>query len=242
MPHHLIGFLSPSRAFNAAEFAALARGKIAEIEARGRRPIIAGGAGLYLKALTHGLAALPDVDPRMREELAALPPGEIARRLERADPEARRNIDFRNPRRVLRALEIYLLTGLATGKLREEWKEKDAPGFAGMVLTRSRGELETRIAAHVQGMFPRVIDEVRTLGETGATAERALGLREVRAVIRGEMSEADAIAAITLATRRYAKRQLTWFRNQFTFPHIDLTGLHHMPEILPSALLLPGVA
>lgn len=211
------------------------------MQARGRRPILVGGSGLYLKALTHGLAALPDVDPRLREELHALPPEEIAHRLERADPTARDYIDFRNHRRVLRALEIHLLTGRQAGELREEWKDKAAPGFAGILLERQRAELETRIAENVRSMFPRVIAEVRALGAIGPTAARTLGLREVQAVARGELSEPDAVTAITLATRRYAKRQLTWFRNQFIFPHIDLTGLHHMPEILPSALLLPGV-
>ncbi|MFZ4682897.1 MAG: tRNA (adenosine(37)-N6)-dimethylallyltransferase MiaA [Terrimicrobiaceae bacterium] len=233
VPHHLIGFLPPSELFDAARFAVLAREKMAEITARGKRPVIVGGSGLYLKALTHGLADLPPTDPALRAELATLPLEELQRRLDQADPGARRHLDFQNPRRVMRALEIHLLTGRSSSELREEWKDKSTPGFQGVLLTRDRAELDARIADNVLAMFWRgVVAEVGRLSEVGTTAARAIGLREIQAFRRGELTESQCIAAITLATRRYAKRQLTWFRNQFDFQVIELTGLQNTTDII----------
>lgn len=244
VPHHLIGFLPPSELFDAARFAVLAREKIAEITARGKRPIITGGSGLYVKALTHGLADLPPTDPALRAELAALPLEELQRRLDQADPGARRHLDFQNPRRLMRALEIHLLTGRSSSELREEWKDKSTPGFQGLLLTRDRAGLDARIADNVQAMFRRgVVAEVDRLTNVGATAARAIGLREIQAMRRGELTEPQCIAAITLATRRYAKRQLTWFRNQFDFEVLDLSGSQNTSEIVfEPALSEPGPA
>jgi len=233
VPHHLIGFLPPSEPFDAARFAELAREKIAAISARGRRAIITGGSGLYLKALTHGLADLPPPDPALRAELSALSLEELQRRLDESDPAARNHLDLQNPRRVLRALEIHLLTGRSTADLRDEWKDKSTPGFHGFLLTRDRAELDARITGNVQAMFPSgVVAEVGRLTEIGPTAARAIGLREIQALRRGELAERQCLEAITLATRRYAKRQLTWFRNQFTFRTIDLTGLQNTSEFV----------
>ncbi len=244
VPHHLIGFLPPSESFDAARFANLAREKIAEVSARGHRPIISGGSGLYLKALTHGLADLPPADPALRAELGALPLEELQRRLDQADPGAREHLDFQNPRRVLRALEICLLTGRSSLALREEWKSKSTPGFHGLLLTRDRAELDARIGENVKAMFrDGVVGEVRDLTKVGPTAARAIGLREIQALLRGELTEPQCIDAITLATRRYAKRQLTWFRNQFHFQVIDLTGLQNTSEfVFEPALSGPGPA
>ncbi len=244
VPHHLIGFLPPSEPFDAARFAALAREKIAEITAHRRRTIITGGSGLYLKAITHGLADLPPPDLALRAELSALPLADLQHRLDRADPGARHHLDFQNPRRVLRALEIHLLTGRFTADLREEWKDKSTPGFRGLLLTRDRAELDIRIAQNVTAMFQRgVVEEVRALSDIGPTAARAIGLREIQAHLRGELTQPECLDAIALATRRYAKRQLTWFRNQFTFPIIDLTGLQHPSEfVFDSALTETGPA
>ena len=233
VPHHLIGFLPPSEPFDAARFAERAREKIAAIIARGHRPILAGGSGLYLKALTHGLADLPPPDPVLRAELSALSLEQLQRRLEQTDPGARHHLDFQNPRRVQRALEIHLLTGRSSASLRDEWKDKSTPGFRGLLLTRDRAELDARIAGNVQAMFRRgVVEEVSRLTQIGPTAARAIGLREIQALLRGECTEPQCIEAITLATRRYAKRQLTWFRNQFTFQAIDLTGLQNTGEFV----------
>lgn len=232
IPHHLIGVLPVSQPFDAARFAVLAREKMVEIAARGRRPILVGGSGLYLKALTHGLADLPPTDPALRAGLSALSPDELRHRLDQADPAARQNIDFQNPRRVQRALEILLLTGRSTARQREEWQGPPRFAFQGLLLTRGRSELHARIAANVERMFARgVVEEVARCHDAGPTASQAIGFRDIQALLRGEMDQAHCVAAITLATRRYAKRQLTWFRNQFNFSPIDLTGQPSTPEI-----------
>ncbi len=238
-PHHLIGFLPPTETFDAARFAILAREKISEIFLRGKVPIVVGGSGLYLKALTHGLARVPPASSTLRTELAKLSPGQLRERLMAVDPAPR--VDLQNPRRVLRALEVSILTGLPSSALRREWEDKTAPGFRGLILARERAELNARIAENVRSMFERgVVAEVASLEAVGRTASMAIGLREIQSVLRGETTRTECIAAVTLATRRYAKRQLTWFRNQFTFQIIDLTGLRDTHDIPRSAMEFLG--
>ncbi|PTX98734.1 tRNA (adenosine(37)-N6)-dimethylallyltransferase MiaA [Spartobacteria bacterium LR76] len=233
VPHHLFGFLPVSEPFDAARFVQLARETMDEIAARGKIPVICGGSGLYIKALTHGIADLPAPDPALRQELDALPLEVLRERLEKADPAAAASIDLKNPRRVVRALEIFLLTGRSAADLRQGWKNPDAPGFRGIILERERGELEARIRATVDAMFARgAVDEVRALGPVGPTAQMTIGLREIQALLRGEMTETECKEAMVLSTRQYAKRQSTWFRNQFSFPRIDLTGSLPVSESL----------
>jgi tRNA dimethylallyltransferase len=241
VPHHLIGFLSSAEAFDAARFVTLAREKISEILSRGKLPIIAGGSGLYIKALTHGLTGMPAPEPTLRSELTRLSLPELQERLTNIDPNA--GVDLRNPRRVLRALEISLLAGRPASELRRDWHTQAAPKFRGLLLLRDRRELHARIAANVRSMFERgVVSEVARLAQIGPTAAMAIGLREIQALQRGELTEAQCEDAVLLATRRYAKRQLTWFRNQFNFEIIDLTGLRDTHEIPPRALEFLGAA
>ena len=241
VPHHLIGFLPPTEVFDAARFAAIARERISGVLSRGKVPIVTGGSGLYIKALTHGLVDVPPADPALRSELAGLSPRQLQERLAKIDPAAR--IDFQNPRRVLRALEISILTGRPASEMRRGWEGKTALGFRGLLLVRERTELQARIAGNVRGMFERgVVAEVGKIKAIGATAAMAIGLSDIQALRRGEITEAECIAAVTRATRRYAKRQLTWFRNQFTFQIIDLTGFRDTHGILPLAMESLGVA
>ncbi len=219
---------------------------MADITARGRIPILTGGSGLYLKALTHGLSEVPPADPVLRAELSALPLAELQSRLDASDPDARSCTDFQNARRLIRALEIQALTGRPASALRKQWRGKNASGFRGLLLTRDRDDLNTVIADNVRTMFDRgVIDEVRACSSAGPTARMAIGFRDIQAHLRGELSRKECADAVVLATRRYAKRQLTWFRNQFSFPAIDLTGLrtrHELRQTLPTALQLLGSA
>jgi tRNA dimethylallyltransferase len=241
VPHHLFGFLSPAESFDAARFAALAREKIREILSRGKLPIVTGGSGLYIKALTHGLAELPKATTALRAELTKLSPSQLRERLQTVDPLAK--VDFQNPRRVSRALEISLAAGRPASELRMQWQDKATSDFRGILLVRERPELYARIAENVLGMFRRgVVSEVGRMQEVGPTAGMAIGLPEIQALRRGEVTQSECIEAVTLSTRRYAKRQLTWFRNQFTFKIIDLTGLRETHEIPPRALEILGAA
>ncbi len=240
VPHHLIGFLTPAEAFDAARFATLARERISEVLSRGKVPIVTGGSGLYIKALTHGLVDVPPANLGLRAKLASLSPRQLHERLAEFDPAAQ--IDFKNPRRVLRALEICILTGRPASEMRRAWGKKDAAGFRGLLLVRERAELQARIAGNVRTMFDRgVVAEVGKIQAIGATAAMAIGLGDIRALRRGEITMDECIAAVTLSTCRYAKRQLTWFRNQFRFEVIDLTGFRDT-QIPPRAMESLGVA
>jgi len=233
VPHHLFGFLAPSEPFDAARYAAMAREKISAISARGRRPILVGGSGLYLKALTHGLADLPPVDAGLRAELMALSLEELQARLDRVDPEARQRIDIQNPRRVIRALEIQAQTGQSVAEQRQLWAAPPTLEHEGFLLLRDRPELETRIEENVRTMWRKgVLAEVAALKNIGPTAARAIGLRELRAVVNGDSDRDDASAAMVRSTCQYAKRQLTWFRNQFSFKPIDMNGLQNMRKFV----------
>jgi tRNA dimethylallyltransferase len=240
VPHHLVGFLSPEQSFDAAQFAELAREKIREIVARGKLPIITGGSGLYIKALTHGLAELPSGDARLRSELAKLSDCQLRDWLKVVDP--RTTVDLRNRRRISRALEISLVAGRPASQLRTQWETTTA-NVRGILLVRERAELYGRIAENVRAMFQRgVVAEITRIPKIGPTARMAIGLREIEALLRGELTESECMAAIMLSTRRYAKRQLTWFRNQFMFRLIDLTGLRDTSDIPPPALEFLGAA
>lgn len=223
VPHHLVGTVPLSQSFDVAQFLAAARECIAEIHHRQRLPIVVGGTGLYLRALTHGLADLPPADSALRAELESRSPEALEQQLATLDPVAFSQIDLKNPRRVIRALEVYLLTGRPFSSFREQW-EKPAPQAQGVVLTRPREELVERIDRRTETMFAAgVIEEVANSPEPGLTAGQTLGWREIRDLLDGRISREACIAAIQQSTRRYAKRQMTWFRRETAWPMIDLS-------------------
>ncbi len=224
VPHHLIGEIPLTQSFDVAQYLTLAQARIADIRARGRVPIVAGGTGMYLRALLRGLADLPPADAELRAQLEARPLADLQRQLAELDPEGVNRIDLKNPRRVIRALEVCLLTGRPFSSFREQWTgEASAP--RGVVLTLDRETLHTRIEHRTEAMFDAgVIDEVAQCGDLGPTASQVLGWREIRAHLRGEMSRAECITAIAQATRQYAKRQMTWFRREESLEMLDLAS------------------
>jgi len=251
VPHHLIGTLSIAEEMNVERFRRLALAAISEIHAHGKGVIVAGGTGLYMKALTHGLSALPGADARLRVEFEKLTLADLSSRLSGLDPKAAEAIDLKNRRRVVRALEICLLTGRATSTQRRQWGTGEAavpaadpqsseslsepPGPAaspGVLVFRDREELYGRITRRVENMFEMgVIEEVRGVGPVGATAEQTIGLREIRELIAGQISMAQCVERIQQSTRRYAKRQLTWFRRQSSFEALNLSPLSHAAAV-----------
>ncbi len=221
--HHLIGEIPLTETFDVARYVTLARQRIEEIQSRGKPALIVGGTGLYIRALTHGLAALPPANAALRTEFEALPLADLQERLRLLDPVAAVQIDLKNPRRVIRALEVCVLTGRPFSSFRDEWKNA-TPGVRGIVLARSQEELHARIERRTAAMFEQgVVEEVRDAGEVGATAAQTIGLREIRALLAGETSRDECIASIALATRQYAKRQLTWFRRETAFERIEIS-------------------
>src|SRR5437879_9820376 len=231
-PHHLIGMIRLSEEMNAEKYRRAAMCAVAEINSRGRLALVVGGSGLYIKALTHGLASLPEADPRLREQLNAMSLDELRTQLAELDPEGARKIDTKNRRRLVRAVEICLLTGKAVSEVVARDKDRGQSGSAipasGIFVFRDRDELYARINQRVEAMFEcGVINEVRAAGTTSATAAQMIGLREIRELLAGKKSLSECIAEIQQATRRYAKRQLTWFRRQTKFSPLNLSFLTH---------------
>ena len=256
-PHHLIGTTPLRDEMNAEKYRRTASRAIDEINSRCKLAIIVGGSGLYIKALTHGLAPLPESDPELREKLNAMSLDDLRSQLVEVDPETARKIDLKNRRRLVRALEICLVTGKSASAQRQQWigdannprsgglqsavgaiwrsplletmqTGLSASPATGVFVFRDRQELYERINQRVEMMFERgVIEEVRTASETSQTASQMIGLREIRELLAGKKSLPQCIAEIQQATRRYAKRQLTWFRRQTNFVPLNLSFLTH---------------
>jgi len=225
-PHHLIGTVPLHEEMNAEKFRTAALRAIEEIHSHGKMAIVVGGSGLYIKALTHGLAVLPQVDPELRAKLNAMMIDELRSQLMQLDPETARKIDVKNRRRLVRALEICIATEKRTSEQRGQWAVADSR--SGVFVFRDRDELYTRVNNRVEAMFENnVIEEVRAARAMSLTASQMIGLREIRELLAGKMSILQCIAAIQQATRRYAKRQLTWFRRQTNFEPLNLSLLTH---------------
>lgn len=219
VPHHLIGEVPASASFDVGQWLPLAQSRIAEISARGHIPVVCGGTGLYIRALAHGLAPLPPADAALRASLEKVPLGELAERLRSLDPET--TVDMLNPRRVLRALEVCILTGRPFSSFRNEWTGGDGP--RGVILTLPLPQLDAAIQARTEAMFAAgVIDEVAAAADTGPTASQMIGLSQIRDLLAGKMTCSDCIEAIAIATRQYARRQLKWFRRERGLAWLDL--------------------
>jgi tRNA dimethylallyltransferase len=230
-PHHLVGTVPLSEEMNVERFRGMALEAINLIQRRGKRAIVVGGSGLYIKALTHGLSALPVADPALRAELNSLSAEELSARLKKVDPETAATIDMKNRRRVVRALEIFITSGRSAAAQRTTWQAASAH-HAGIFVLRDREDLFRRIDRRVEAMFDGgVVDQVRAAGKTSKTAEKMLGLSEIRALVAGRLTRSECVAAMQQATRRYAKRQLTWFRRQSNFESLNLSPLNHASAV-----------
>ncbi len=219
--HHLVDFLEPDEEFNAARFVELADQIIQEIHARGKQPILVGGTGLYLKALLHGLFEVGEVS-QIREKLkkrwAQEGLASLYEELKRLDPETAQKLSPTDWVRILRALEVYYATGKPFSELakRHSFAERRYPCLK-IGLTLPREELYQRLDKRVDQMLEAgLLEEVKKLLQMGFSPElkplRAIGYRHLIAYLRGEMDLEEAVRQMKRDTRRYAKRQLTWFR------------------------------
>lgn len=245
VPHHLIGTVPIVEEMNAEKFRATALRAISDIHSRGKPAIVAGGTGLYVKALSHGLAKLPKPDPKLRAELNAFSLDDLRAKLRTLDPQAAEKIDLKNRRRMTRALEICMMTGQPVLAKRTQWaavaegvdrgRPGSAPPATGVFVFRDRDDLYERINRRVEAMFENgVIEDVRAIGAMSETASQMIGLREIREHLAGALSLEKCVAAIQQATRRYAKRQLTWFRRQTNFEPLNLSSVTHqrIPQLM----------
>jgi len=237
--HHLIDVAEVTDSFDAARFVALAEKAIAQIQAHGKIPILCGGTGLYFKALLEGLGEAPPSDRAIRTELEATPLANLLRELSASDPQTYERIDRKNPRRVIRAVEVIRLTGKPFSAQRAEWLTKsqvtDQSSMRGFGLTRSLADLHVRIDARVEEMFRRgLVAETEALLKRGLvenkTAMQALSYRQVVEYLRGERSLPETIELVKLRTRQFAKRQMTWFR-QMRFEWIQIAENESLSEI-----------
>lgn len=224
VPHHLIDVVDPDQDFSAADYGRMGRRAIADIHARGRVPIVAGGTGLYLRALLHGLFEGPARDEPLRRRLEGLADrhgdARLHRILARVDPESAARIEVRDRVRVVRALEVYRATGRPIG---EHHRSGAGPlgGFESRVLLLDPGRerLRTAVEERTDAMLAGgLVEETRRLLERypGARPLDAIGYRQAAAVVRGARAVDQARRDIVVETMRYAKRQRTWFRHQET--------------------------
>jgi tRNA dimethylallyltransferase len=255
VPHHLIDVVDLTESFDAAQFVRLANAAVAEIQSRGRVPIFCGGTGLYFKGLLEGLGEGPAADDKLRAELEATPLPELLAELAEKDPVTYERIDRKNPRRVIRAMEVIRLTGKKFSEQRAEWQATlgasasrrqveplagGTPALPGMTrlfgFSRPNPDLHARINTRVNMMFARgLVDETRQLLEHGLaqnkTAMQALGYRQVVEHLRGERRLPATIELVKSKTRQFAKRQMTWFRRQLNLQWIELAGEQELLSI-----------
>ena len=215
IPHHLVGCLDPMQSFDVATYLKLARKKIIEVRAAGRVPILVGGTGLYIRAVLKGLAeGLPAADPILRAQLESEGMDCLVAKLIKLDPASKTALDLQNPRRVIRALEVCLLTGRPFTSFRAPSESPSLP--TGIWITRPREELNERIAIRTEYMLKKgAIEEIAHLGNRlGLTAIRAIGLQEIQDFLKNRISRTDLLETIKAKTRQYAKRQETWFKKE----------------------------
>jgi tRNA dimethylallyltransferase len=246
VPHHLIDIVAPNEEFNAALFRRLATESIGQIHARERNVIVCGGTGLYLRALTHGLFEGPGQDPEVRQTLEQeIADGGLAilyKRLEGIDPAAGSTIHPNDRQRIIRALEVYQLTG----KPLSEWQkahgfQEDLFDILKIGLLRERAELYDLINSRTERMIKEgLLEEVRGLVARAFHLDlkplRSVGYRQMGQVLRGTQSMEAALEEMKQETRHLAKRQLTWFRRdqeiRWFHPNEKLTIIEAVKKFL----------
>ncbi len=221
-PHCLFGHVDAADAtYSAARWAAEATRAIDATLAEGKLPILVGGTGLYVRTLLDGIAPVPAIDPTLREQIRALPVAEAHAALALLDPPAAARLNAADTTRVARALEVVR----GTGRTLADWQTERVGGIGdrldvrALILIPDRDWLNARIDQRFAEMAETSQAEVaallaRTDIPQDAPIRRAIGVPEIAALVRGETSKTEAIAAGSLATRRYAKRQYTWLRHQ----------------------------
>lgn len=229
VPHALFGYLDGAISCSAARWAADAHAAITASQTRGALPILVGGTGLYMRTLLDGIAPVPDIDPDVRAQVRTLSVAEAYAALRVEDGGAAARLAPADTTRVARALEVVR----ATGRTLAAWQEARVGGIAANVRLIPLILLPPRdwLWACTDARFAKMVaaggvDEVAALLARNLAPSlpvmRAIGVRELAALLEGDMTEADAVTAAQLATRQYAKRQYTWFRNQ---PPADWTQI-----------------
>jgi tRNA dimethylallyltransferase len=239
--HHLLGIVSPKINFTASDFRREAAAAIRDIDRRGKKAIVVGGTGLYIRALLEGLVDSPNGDPELRHQFAELPGVELLRRLFLVDPETASRLHPNDRIRIIRALEVFSQTGRPISAFRFEHAFSGAHYDAlKMAIKVERQELYRRINKRVDQMLQDgLVAEVGSLLALGYGRElkalRSIGYKEISACLAGEIALDEAVNLIKRDTRRYAKRQMTWFGKEndiywLEYPESFATILEHVIE------------
>lgn len=241
VPHHLIDIVEPSEEFSVAQYVQLAEQAIADIHSRGRPIFVVGGTPLYIKALSEGLFDGPGADPEVRERLQRVAERDGAptlhERLKQVDPHAAKRIHPNDLRRLVRALEVYELTGKPISSLQEQWdrqRKKYECVFIG--VRRDKEDISRRINERVRRMMAAgLVDEVKSLlaedRPLSTAARQALGYAEIIAHLSGGPKLAETIELIKINTRRFAKAQRTWFKRFRATEWIDVSADATVTEV-----------
>lgn len=239
VPHHLIDLIDPDTSFSVQQFKKLARLKINEIICRNRLPILVGGTGLYIEAVIHDYA-MPHVPekPEFRRQMRQIAEVEggmsLHRRLAEVDPKSAEKLHPNDIKRMIRALEVYHVTGRPFSELKGKGTSPYEALWIGLTMPRER--LYQRINKRVDQMVEEgLVDEVRELKEQGyhlgLTSMQAIGYKEIMSYLEGDITRDEAIHLIKRGTRKYAKRQLSWFRRLSEIHWFDVTAEGYMEEI-----------
>lgn len=245
VPHYLVGFLDPSQPFSVAEYVRLASEAAADIRKRGKLPIIAGGTGLYVSSFLKGLNFSPEgrddaLRSLLREKAKRDGPQSLVEELRTFDPESAARIHPNNVGRVIRAIEVYRVTGVTMSE--QMRRSREAPsvydaaviGLAYRDRTKLYDAIERRVDRMMEAGLLQEAESVYTM-EHPATAAQAIGYKEFFPYFRGECTLEEAIETVKRESRRYAKRQLTWFRREESVEWIFIDEFDKFQPLLARA-------
>ncbi len=240
--HHMISVADPSESFSAGRYLEMVVPIIERLHGLGKVPLIAGGTGLYIKAITRGIFSGPSADWGLRERLLALEdesPGSLCALLQEMDPEAAQRIERRDVRRIVRALEVCIRSNDRISRLQEMLTRPLPYDFVKIGLARDRTELYRIIDRRVDRMVAQGLEgEVKALlaSHPDRTPLQAIGYKEFIACLQGGAPRDETISLIKRNSRRYAKRQFTWFRQEQGIRWIDITGMTFAEDIASAVL------
>lgn len=246
VPHHLIGFLPPSESFSVARYVELAKEKISDISSRGKMPVLVGGTGLYVNSLSNNVNfAENDADEELRRELRRRAEqngaGSLIEYLNEFDPESAMRIEPNNIKRVIRAIEIYKTTGITMTEHIRRSKLSGSPYNTVKIglKAKDRQFLYDRINKRVDIMVKQgLLEEAKEILESdcGMTAKKAIGYKELIPYFEGEKTLGEALEELKKQSRRYAKRQLTWFLRDEKIKWFDIDTFERYEELEAMAI------
>ncbi len=242
VPHHMIDIVEPSERFSVGQYIRAVVPIIERLHSEGKIPLVVGGTGLYIRAMTKGLFEVPQPPQGLREklkEIAKEDPQSLYTELQKLDPEKAEELNPTDLRRIIRALEVIFTTGKAMSDLQKNLTRRFPYEFIKIGIKRDRKELYKLIEQRVDEMFNEgLVDEVRRFLEKrpSEVALQAIGYKEVIEYLQGTCSLEETIRKVKKATKAYAKRQFTWFKKEPSIQWVDITGLYEPEEIFRKVL------